>query len=156
MPNVDAITVTRMIRAETPDIRVVVIAGVNDETPAVESIRAGASAYLPKDTRIDVFLRTVRGASAGHVVLPSHAVAQLVRVAGRHEALSERESQVLRLLARGKANKLIARELNIAHSTVKAHVGSMLGKLGLDSRTQLALYAARTGLVTFEPRGTLH
>jgi DNA-binding NarL/FixJ family response regulator len=80
----------------------------------------------------------------------------LIRIAGRHEALSERESQVLRLVARGKANNLIARELNIAQSTVKAHVGRMLRKLGLNSRTQLALYAARTGLVTVEPRGMLH
>jgi NarL family two-component system response regulator LiaR len=155
IPQVDGITLTRMIRAETADVRVIVMAGVDDETPAVESIRAGASAYLPKDTRIDVFLRTVRSASAGQVLLPSHAGMQLVRVVGRHEALSERESQVLRLVARGKANKLIARELDIAQSTVKSHVGRMLGKLGLDSRTQLALYAARTGLVSFEQRGAL-
>jgi DNA-binding NarL/FixJ family response regulator len=77
-------------------------------------------------------------------------VARLVRVVGRNEALSERESQVLRLVARGRANKQIARELDIAQSTVKSHVGSILGKLGLDSRTQLALYAARTGLVALE------
>jgi DNA-binding NarL/FixJ family response regulator len=64
--------------------------------------------------------------------------------------ISVRESQVMRLVARGQANKQIAKELNIAQSTVKTHIGSLLSKLGLISRTQLALYAARTGLVSLD------
>jgi DNA-binding NarL/FixJ family response regulator len=150
LPKVDGLTATRMIRSETADTHVVIMAGANGDALALESIRAGASAYLTTSMRTDVVLRTIRGASAGHVTLPSNAVARLVRVHERHEALSERESEVLRLVARGKANKQIARELGIAQSTVKAHVGSLLGKLGLDSRTQLALYAARTGLVALD------
>jgi two-component system, NarL family, response regulator LiaR len=71
-------------------------------------------------------------------------------VVGGREALSERETEVLCLVAQGMANKQIARELGIAGSTVKSHVGSILGKLGLVTRTQLALYAARTGLVALE------
>lgn len=155
MPQVDGITATRMIRSELPQTHVVVMTGIDDDAPAIESIRAGASAYLPKEARTDVLLRTIRGARAGQVALPSQAVARLVRVVGRNEALSEREAQVLRLVARGRANKQIARELDIAQSTVKSHVGSILGKLGLDSRTQLALYAARTGLVALEQTETL-
>jgi NarL family two-component system response regulator LiaR len=150
MPDLDGITATRKIRAETADTKVVVMTGVDADAPAIESIRAGASAYLPKETRTDAMVRTIRGAGADQVALPSHAAARLVRVVGRHEALSERESEVLRLVAQGKANKQIARELDIAQSTVKSHVGSILGKLGLDSRTQIALYAARTGLVALE------
>jgi NarL family two-component system response regulator LiaR len=150
MPQVDGITATRMIRAEMTETQVVVITGVDEDAPAIESIRAGASAYLPKEARTDLVLRTIRGASAGQVALPSYAISRLVRVVGRHEGLSERESEVLRLVARGKANKQIARELDIAQSTVKSHVGSILAKLGLESRTQLALYAARTGMVALE------
>jgi DNA-binding NarL/FixJ family response regulator len=69
---------------------------------------------------------------------------------GRRDALSERESEVLRLVARGLSNKQIARELGVSLSTVKCHVGSLLAKLSLPTRTQLALYAARTGLVGLE------
>jgi DNA-binding NarL/FixJ family response regulator len=147
LPEVDGITATRMIRAELPHTHVVVMAGIDEDAPAIEAIRAGASAYLPREARTDALLRAIRGASAGQVALTSQAAARLVRVVGRHEAISERETDVMRLVARGKANKQIARELNIAQSTVKSHVGSLLSKLGLLSRTQLALYAARTGLV---------
>jgi DNA-binding NarL/FixJ family response regulator len=150
LPDLDGLTATRMIRSETADTHVVVLAGANDDALAFESIRAGASAYLSKSMQTDVVVRTIRGASAGHVTLPSNAVARLVRVHERHDALSERESDVLGLVARGKANKQIARELGIAQSTVKSHVGSLLSKLGLLSRTQLALYAARTGLVALD------
>jgi DNA-binding NarL/FixJ family response regulator len=153
LPGIDGISATRLIRAETPSSQVVIITGVDEDAPAIEAIRAGASAYLPKEARTDLMLRTIRGASAGQVALPAYAVSRLVRVVGRSEALSDRESEVLRLVARGKANKQIARELDIAQSTVKSHVGSILGKLGLESRTQLALYAARTGLVALEPCG---
>jgi DNA-binding NarL/FixJ family response regulator len=153
LPGIDGISATRLIRAETPSSQVVIITGVDEDAPAIEAIRAGASAYLPKEARTDLMLRTIRGASAGQVALPAYAVSRLVRVVGRNDALSERESEVLRLVARGKANKQIARELDIAQSTVKSHVGSILGKLGLESRTQLALYAARTGLVALEPCG---
>jgi NarL family two-component system response regulator LiaR len=148
MPDVDGITATRLIRTEVPDTEVVVMTGAHDDGAAIESIRAGAAAYLPKDAKVDVLLRSIRSAGAGQVAMPAQAAARLVRVVGRPDALSERESEVLRLVAQGMANKQIARELGIAQSTVKSHVGSIFGKLGLLSRTQVALYAARTGMVT--------
>lgn len=150
LPDLDGISATRMIRAELPRTEVVVMTGVHEDTSAIEAIRAGAIAYLPKDTRVDVLLRTIRTASEGQVVLPAQAAARLARVVDRQDALSEREAEVLRLVARGMPNKQIARELGIAQSTVKSHVGSIFGKLGLLSRTQVALYAARTGLVALE------
>jgi DNA-binding NarL/FixJ family response regulator len=150
LPDLDGLTATRMIRSTTADTKVVVLAGANDDALILESIRAGASAYLSRSMQTDVVVRTIRGARAGHVTLPSSAVARLVRDCERHDALSEREADVLRLVARGLANKQIARELDIAQSTVKSHVGSLLSKLGLLSRTQLALYAARTGLVALD------
>jgi DNA-binding NarL/FixJ family response regulator len=82
------------------------------------------------------------------VALPAQATARLVRAVGCPYALSERESEVLRLVAQGMTNKQIARALGIAQSIVKSHVGSIFEKLGLLSRTQVALYAARTGMVT--------
>lgn len=148
MPDVDGITATRMVRAEAPNTEVVVMTGAQDDGAAIESIRAGAAAYLPKDAQVDVLLRSIRSAGAGQVALPAQAAARLVRVVGHPDALSERESEVLRLVAQGMANKQIARQLGIAQSTVKSHVGSIFGKLGLLSRTQVALYAARTGMVT--------
>jgi DNA-binding NarL/FixJ family response regulator len=150
LPDLDGISATRAIRAELPRTEVVVMTGVNEDSSAIESIRAGAIAYLPKDTRTDVLLRTIRTAGEGQVMLPAQAATRLVRVVGRQDALSEREAEVLRLVARGMPNKQIARELGIAQSTVKSHVGSIFGKLGLLSRTQVALYAARTGLVALE------
>jgi DNA-binding NarL/FixJ family response regulator len=150
LPDLDGLKATRMIRSTTADTHVVILAGANDDALALQSIRAGASAYLSRFMQTDVVVRTIRSASAGHVTLPSNAVSRVVRDRERHGALSERESDVLRLVAQGKANKQIARELGIAPSTVKSHVGSLMSKLGLGSRTRLALYAARTGLVALE------
>ena len=147
LPDVDGITATRLIRADVPGARVVVVAGVDEDAPAIEAIRAGASAYLPNATRTDVLLQTVRNASTGQVAMSARAAARLMEDVGRHERISSREIEVMRLVAQGKANKQIARELDIAPSTVKSHVCSLFSKLGLSSRTQLALYATRTRLV---------
>jgi DNA-binding NarL/FixJ family response regulator len=150
IPSMDAISATRMIRAELRDTQVVVMTGVDTDTAAIEAIRAGAAAYLLKDVRIEELLRTIRGAGAGQIALPARAMARMIRPLGGHEILSHRETEVLRLVARGLANKQIARELGISLSTVKTHVNAILSKLGLPSRTQAAMYAARTGLVALD------
>jgi two-component system, NarL family, response regulator LiaR len=153
IPTVDGIEATRIIRAELPDTQVIVMTGVDVDTSAVEAIRAGAAAYLLKDARIDDLLRTIRGARAGQVALPAQMAARMVRLVSGHTLLSRRETEVLRLVARGLANKEVARELGVTLSTAKAHVNAILSKLGLPSRTQAALYAARTGLVAFNHLG---
>jgi DNA-binding NarL/FixJ family response regulator len=150
LPDLDGLTATRMIRSETTTTHVVVLSGASDDALALESIRAGASAYLSNSVHTDEVVRSIRGASAGHITLPSNAVSRLVRDHERHGAISERESDVLRLIARGRVNKQIARELSIAPSTVKSHVGSLMSKLGLGSRIQLALHAVRMGLVALD------
>jgi DNA-binding NarL/FixJ family response regulator len=139
-----------MIRAELPDTQVVVMTGVDEDISAIEAIRAGAAAYLLKDARIDQRLRTIRGAGAGQVALPAQAAVRMVRLVGGHDVLSQRETDVLYLVARGLANKQVARELGISQSTVKCHVHGILSKLGLPSRTQVAIYAARTGLIALD------
>jgi two-component system, NarL family, response regulator LiaR len=150
MPTVNGIAATRIIRAELPDTQVVVMTGVDADTSAVEAIRAGAAAYLLKDARIDDLLRSIRGAGAGQVALPAQTAARMIRLVGGHDVLSQRETEVLGLVARGLANKELARELGVTLSTAKAHVTAILSKLGLPSRTQAALYAARTGLVALD------
>ena len=150
MPTVNGIVATRMIRAESPDTQVIVMTGVDADTAAVEAIRAGAAAYLLKDARIDDLLRSIRGAGAGQVALPAQTAARMIRLVGGHDVLSQRETEVLSLVARGLANKELARELGVTLSTAKAHVTAILSKLGLPSRTQAALYAARTGLVALD------
>jgi DNA-binding NarL/FixJ family response regulator len=154
IPIVDGISATRTIRAELRDTQVIVMAGVDADASAIESIRAGAAAYLLEDARIDDLLRTIRVAGAGQVALPAQTAARMVRLISGDEALSRRETEVLSLVARGLANKEVARELGVTRSTVKAHVSGMLSKLGLPSRTQLALYAVRTGLVALDRLGS--
>jgi two-component system, NarL family, response regulator LiaR len=154
MPTLNGIAATRTIRAELPDTQVVVMTGVREDAAAIEAIRAGAAAYLLKDARIDDLLRTIRGAGTGQVALPAQTAARMVRLVGGHDVLSHRETEVLCLVARGLANKQVARELGITESTVKTHVSGILSKLGLLSRTQLALYAARMGLIALEHLGS--
>src|SRR5919202_1975861 len=135
MPEIDGITAIGIVRRELPDTEVVALTSVLEDAAVVGAVRAGAIGYLLKDTRAqELLLREVR-------------------VPERPEALSERETDVLRLLAQGRANKEIARELAIGERTVKSHVSSILGKLGLQSRTQAALYAARVGLVPADQLG---
>jgi DNA-binding NarL/FixJ family response regulator len=119
-------------------------------------VRAGAIGYRLKDTKVQDLLRAVRAAAAGQVQLAPQAAARLVRevrAPEQPEGLSERETEVLRLLARGRANKEIARDLGITEKTVKTHVSSILGKLGVQSRTQAALHAGRIGLVALDHLG---
>jgi DNA-binding NarL/FixJ family response regulator len=150
MPAPGGISVTRMIRADLPGTQVIVMTGVDEEAAAIEVIRAGAVAYLPKDARVETLLRAIRGAGTGQVALPAEAAVRLVRTVHERGPLSEREAEVLRLVARGLTNKQVASELSVSLSTIKAHVSSILTKLCLPTRTQLALYAARTGLVALD------
>ena len=150
MPTVDGIAAARQIRAELQSTQVVVTSGVDEDTVAVEAIRAGATAYLLKDARIDELLRTIHGAGTGQVALPAHMAARMVRPLGGQNVLSHREAEVVHLVAHGLANKQVARQLGIGESTVKTHVSGILSKLGLGSRTQLALYATRNGLASLD------
>ena len=155
IPTVDGISATRMIRAELRDTHVVVMTGVDADASAVEAIRAGAAAYLIEDARVDDLLRAIRTAGTGQVALPAQAVARMVRLVVGHDVLSRRQTEILRLVARGLPNKHVARELGITESTVKTHVSHILSKLDLPSRTQLALYATRTGLVALNYLGVV-
>ena len=156
MPELDGIAATRQIRRELPDTEVMALTSVLEDASVVEAVRAGAIGYLLKDTKAPQLREAIKAAARGQVQLSPKAAARLMREVAapdRPEALSERETEVLRLLARGRANKEIARDLSIAEKTVKTHVSSILGKLGVQSRTQAALYAGRIGLLPLEQLG---
>jgi len=114
------------------------------------AVKAGAIGYLLKTTDADELCEAIKAAAAGQVQLAPEAAARLMRemrAPENPEALTERETEVLELIARGKANKQIARELFIGEATIKSHVHSILSKLNVKSRTQAALYAVNVGLV---------
>ena len=150
MPKLDGVAATAAIRRELPDVEVIALTSVLEDASVIGAVRAGAMGYLLKDTQADELCRAIKAAAAGQVQLSPQAAARLlreVRAPESPEALTEREADVLRLLARGKANKEIARELEVGEQTVKSHVGHILAKLGVHSRTQAALHAVRIGLV---------
>jgi DNA-binding NarL/FixJ family response regulator len=156
MPEMDGFAATEAVRRELPEIEVLALTSVLEDAAVVGAIRAGAIGYLLKDAEAEELRSAIRAAAAGRVQLAPEAAARLlreVRAPEGPEKLSERETEVLRLVARGYANKNIARELGITERTVKAHVGAVLSKLHLESRTQAALYAARIGLVPVDRVG---
>jgi DNA-binding NarL/FixJ family response regulator len=154
MPVMDGVAATEAIRGELPDTDDIALTSVLDDKSLVDAVKAGAIGYLLKDTKAEELCRAIKAAAAGQVQLSPQAAARLVREVRTPDvapaALSERETEVLQLIARGKANKEIAAELTIGEKTVKTHVSSILNKLGVQSRTQAALYAARSGIVPLE------
>jgi two-component system, NarL family, response regulator LiaR len=150
MPGMDGLTATAAVRRELPDTEVLALTSVLEDAAVVGAVRAGAIGYMLKSAEPEELRTAIRAAAAGRVQLAPEAAARLMREVRAPESpdkLSERETEVLRLVASGFANKTIARELGITERTVKAHVGSILGKLHLESRTQAALYAGRIGLI---------
>ena len=151
MPGVDGITATAAIREAQPDVEVMALTSVLEDASVAGAIRAGAVGYLLKNASPDELRGAIRAAAQGQVRLSPEAAARLVRevrAPESPEALTKREIEVLRLVAAGRANKEIARELEVAEQTIKAHVSSILSKLGVQSRTQAALHAFRIGLVS--------
>jgi NarL family two-component system response regulator LiaR len=150
MPVMDGITATQTIRRDYSDSEVIALTSVLEDASVVNAVRAGAIGYLLKDTQADELCRAIKAAADGQVQLSPRAAERLmreIRAPESPEKLTERETDVLRLLASGMANKEIAAEMHISETTVKTHVSNILMKLGVPSRTQAALYAVRIGLV---------
>lgn len=150
MPRMNGIEAITAIRRELPDIEIIALTSVLEDSSVVGAVRAGAIGYLLKDTQAEDLIRAIKAAAAGQVQLSPQAAARLmreIRAPESPETLTDRETEVLRLLAQGKSNKEIAYELSIGEKTVKTHVSNILSKLNVSSRTQAAMYAARIGLV---------
>ena len=156
MPVMDGIAATREIRASLPETQVLALTSVLEDDSVIGAVQAGAVGYLLKDTQADALCVAIRAAADGKVQLAPEAAARLVREVRipahgtETPALTAREQDVLALVARGRSNREIARELVIAEKTVKTHVSAILTKLDLRSRTQAALYAVQQGLVPEE------
>ncbi len=153
MPVMDGISAIAVLRKELPKIEVIALTSILEDEKVVGAIRAGAIGYLLKDTQAEDLNRAIKAAAAGQVQLSPQAAARLVRevrAPESPEALTGRETEVLRLLAKGYSNKEIAGELIIGQKTVKTHVSNILSKLAVPSRTQAALYAVRIGLVNID------
>lgn len=153
MPIMDGITATTIIRRELPEVEVVALTSVLEDEKVIGAIRAGAIGYLLKDTEADELRRAIKAAAAGQVQLSPQVVERLlheVKSPDSPQRLGDYEQEVLRLLARGRSNNEIAQALHVGEKTVKTLIGGILEKLGVPSRTQAALYALRTGLVSLD------
>jgi DNA-binding NarL/FixJ family response regulator len=160
MPVLDGVAATRRLRAEQPDVRVIALTTFDDDEDVFAALRAGAVGYLLKDVSSARLVEAVLTASAGGSVLEPSVAAKVVARVARLPAdepvprvqplvvpLSEREVDVLRLLADGRSNREIAGRLHLAEGTVKNHVTNVLGKLGARDRTQAALRARALDLL---------
>jgi DNA-binding NarL/FixJ family response regulator len=149
MPALDGIEATRQVLAARPETHVLVLTSFSDRERILEALDAGARGYLLKDAEPDELLRAIRAAARGEAPLSPRA-AQALLSARREPSplagLSEREREVLGLVAAGLANKQIARRLGISEKTVKAHLTRVFREIGVFDRTQAALWAQRHGL----------
>jgi DNA-binding NarL/FixJ family response regulator len=143
MPVMDGVAATRALLAGNPDIRVVVLSSFFDRARVRDAIAAGAKGYVLKDSTPDEVLSAIRTAAAGHAPLDPRVATALLPSAKPDPAaaLSERETEVLRLASTGMANKQIARTLGIAERTVKVHLGNVFRRIGVADRTSAALWA---------------
>ena len=153
MPNVDGLTAIGRIKRELPDIEIVAMTSFLEAEKVTTALEEGASGYLMKDASADEVVGAVRAAHRGDVHLDP-AVGRLLaqRIRARKtdpvEPLTDREREVMALLARGLSNKEIAADLDITERTARTYVSNILGKLGLASRTQAALYAIEHDLTS--------
>ena len=176
LPTVNGIQVTRKLHAEQPSTSVVILTAYDDEEQVFHAIRAGASAYYPKDVTPDKLIMAVRQVCQGHYVIgdmvmnEAQLAAWLLKETQRFgvasgdlgeepfNPLSPREMEILQYITYGLSNKEIARRLGISHQTVKNHITAILHKLGVADRTQAAVYTLRRGWVRLQdtqPQGSM-
>jgi DNA-binding NarL/FixJ family response regulator len=149
MPALDGIEATRRIRSSQPGVAVVVLTSFSDRERILRALDAGAAGYLLKDAEPAELLRAIEAAARGEAPLDPKAARALLSartVTSAAESLSEREREVLAMVAEGLPNKLIARELAISEKTVKAHLTNVYREIGVTDRTQAALWAQRNGV----------
>jgi DNA-binding NarL/FixJ family response regulator len=158
MPGMTGVEATRQVTSLAPLTRVVVLTISDQDEDVMNAILAGACGYLMKDSSIQDLMQGIRAAAVGESLISPHIAAkvlQRMRATGTNEAdaatiraeLSDREIEVLKLIANGKDNAQIAAELHISPKTVKNHISNILMKLQIDNRIQAAVYAVRSGIV---------
>jgi len=146
LPGLDGLAVLGALRERQCASRVLVLTSATDHASAAAAVRAGAAGVVYKDVDPDALVRAIRAVHDGHLLFAPEAAGSLLRSASWSrglEALTGREREVLAELAQGRSNREIARALHVSEKTVKAHVSSVLAKLGVQDRTQAALFAVR-------------
>ncbi len=159
MPIMDGLTAIQKIKMAQPEVEIIALTSILEDDKVFKAIHAGAMGYLMKDTKADALAKAIKGASRGEVQLDPEAAKRLIREVRTPESpekLTERETEVLRLIAKGLSNKAIAAALVVSEKTVKTHVSNVLSKLRLPSRTQAALYALKEGLVNIDETNMGH
>ncbi len=161
MPNCDGIEATRRLQAEMPEIHILVLT-ISDKDPDLfGAIKAGARGYLLKDEQPDQIIQAIQYVAQGGVIISPRLATKLLsefktpqpsNLAGGTSALSQREQEVLRLVARGETNKEIAGRLFISENTAKTYMRNIMDKLHLVNRSQAAAYAASTGMISGKER----
>ena len=161
MPGMDGVEATRRIKQISPRTQVVVLTSYHEDVHIFPALKAGAIAYILKDMKMDKLVEVLHRALQGEVTLhPRVAARVLENIRGENSEeqalftdLTDRELDVLKLIANGMTNSQIADKLVISENTVKGHVSNILSKLHLADRTQVAVYAWQSGIVQREPRG---
>ena len=157
MPGLDGLSFTRLLKSEMPEVQVVIVTASLTEEDIVEGMRSGARGYIHKNTDPADMIKQVKQAAAGGVALTEDVTTKLVTALAQkvergttgtatlYAPLSEREKDTLEFIAQGKSNKEIASALVVSVNTIRAHVRSLMQKLNMENRTQLAIYGLREG-----------
>lgn len=155
MPGMDGIAATSAIKGTHPEIKIIALTSFTEDDKVIPAIQAGASCYLLKDVTPDDLVDAIRAAARGesrlHPEVTRKLMEQVSKPPGAQKSripgdLTDREMDVIRLVAKGRSNQDIARELVISEKTVKTHMSSILSKLALEDRTQVAIFAIKNGL----------
>ena len=146
MPGVGGIEAIQTIRSDFPDAHIIVLTTYAGDVQALRALKAGASGYLLKSALRKELTDTIRKVHAGRKHIPPE-IAEQIAIHAADEFLSDREISILQLVAAGKANKQIARQLSISEETVKAHLKNIFGKLGATDRTEAVITAAKRGII---------
>ncbi len=169
LPGMNGLQATRIIKAQHPEISVIVLTAYHDDEQLLHALRAGASAYHPKEVSPTQLIETIRQVHAGNYVLGEEVLKkeqiadwliqqfEQMSIAGTlpedieiFQPLTDREMEILRFIAQGRSNKEIAHTLNISQQTVKNHITSILRKLAVNDRTQAAVYALKRGWIRLQ------
>jgi DNA-binding NarL/FixJ family response regulator len=155
MPIMNGVEATRQIKAKHPEVKILVLTTYDDDEWVFDAIQAGASGYLLKDTPREEVVKAIRGTVTGKTYIDPSIAGKVLRQASSHQTqpatlitskLTDRETEVLRLIARGLSNSDIADRLFLSEGTVRNHVSAILAKLGVSDRTQAAVIAIQHGL----------
>jgi DNA-binding NarL/FixJ family response regulator len=167
LPSMNGMQVARQLKADLPNVAIIMLTAYHDENQVLHAVRAGASAYYPKDVTVDTLLGAIRQVNEGLYVIEENILSkpELAEwITERFEEidafwegaedmfmpLSGREMEILQLITRGMSNKEVALQLSISHQTVKNHMTSILRKLAVNDRTQAAVYALRKGWIRLQ------